>query len=183
MKRRPRSAIVLGLAIGGAFLFVAFSGAVFFLMFVGIEVEAVTTPQMTLTVVDEEGVPVEGALVTVEHRTEPHGQLHARTELRTGPGGSLVTRLETEVERILPLCMHGVPQHRHFVCIAQAGAQPVLLEVESTDALIVATVALRRDASNTHDCSGDLDHLLLVARTERPDVLADASHVLQASEP
>ena len=184
MKKRSRWGLVLVvLAAGGIALAALGCGLVFWVTFIGIEQDAVTMPQMSITVVDEDGTAVPGADVVIEHRTEPHGQLHARTELLTDADGRLSTRLEMETERILPLCMHGVPWHRHYVCVNHPGATPVILEVESTEETVRATIALRRDPSNTHDCSQDLDHLELMSRTDRPDVLTDAAHVTSAGEP
>jgi hypothetical protein len=180
--RRWRTVVVV-VAAGGALFGLAGCAAVFYLMFIGIERDVVAMPALSMTVVDENGAAVSGADVVLEHRTEPHGNLEARLSVVTGVDGRVATSLDKETERVLPLCMHGVPGHRHFVCVDHPGARPVLIELAPTEATITLTVSLRRDPSHTHDCTGDLDAMLLTSRTSRPDIQAGAEHVITVREP
>jgi hypothetical protein len=138
---------------------------------------------MTIDVVDEEGSAVPAARVVIEHRTEPHGRLEERFEIATDEAGRATTDLAMNTERVYPLCMHGVPAHRHFVCVDHPGAMPVVMEVASTQAAVAIAVPLRRDPSNSHACANDLDSMFFTARTPRTDITTHADHVFSASEP
>jgi hypothetical protein len=181
--RKRWGALVIALVVGSAAVSLLFCGGVFYVMFVGVERESVSVPAMNIDVVDEEGAAVPGARVSIEHRTEPHGRLEERFEISTDEAGRATTDLSVVTERVFPLCMHGVPAHRHFVCVDHPGATPVVMEVASTEVPLDITVPLRRDPSHSHACGQDLDTMLLTARTPRSDVSANADHVFSASEP
>ncbi len=172
----------MALLIGSALVSLAFCGGLFYVFFIGLDSETISMPQMRIAVTDEEGVPVPGATVVIEHSTQPHHRLEERVELTADDHGLATTDLVVTTEKIYPLCMHGVPGHQHYVCIAHPGAMPVVLQLEETRDPIAIEVPLRRDPSNTHSCTDDVNAMFFSARTPRGDI-ESADHVSSAREP
>jgi hypothetical protein len=81
----------------------------------------VTRPAVTVKVLDAAGTPVPGAQVFVYWWSYPHRQMHDKFVETSGSDGVAVFRGASKGETIAPLCMHGVPQHEHTVCVDVPG--------------------------------------------------------------
>ncbi len=183
-KRRRWGAAVALLVAGSGLVSLLFCGGVFYVMFIGIEREVVAMPAFVIDVVDEDGQPVPGARVVIEHYTEPHHVREERLEHLAGDEGRVETERVMTTERAYPLCIHGILEHHQTVCVDHPGAMPVVLEVYAAEpAPVVVTVPLRRDPSGSHGCADDLHTMRLSARTPRNDIAASADGVVRASEP
>ncbi len=102
----------------------------------------VTRPAVTVTVVDASGAPVADASVTIYWWSYPHRVLHERYDATTGPEGQTAFTRATKRETVTPMCMHGVPQHAHTVCVTAAGKGEGELELaRGADAVTVTLAA------------------------------------------
>jgi hypothetical protein len=101
----------------------------------------VTRPEVTVAVVDAAGAPVAGAPVIVYWWSYPHRVLHDRYVATTGPDGRATFAGASKRETIAPLCMHGVPQHEHTVCVAVPGKGHGEVELERSGQTVTVTLA------------------------------------------
>ena len=81
----------------------------------------VTTPAVTVTVVDAEGAPVAGAHVVVHHWSYPYGRLEQSYPFEADERGVVEVEGGEKGEKVMPFCMHGVPEHHYTVCAGAAG--------------------------------------------------------------
>ncbi|MBE7451519.1 MAG: hypothetical protein HS111_22270 [Kofleriaceae bacterium] len=100
-----------------------------------------TRPAATVTVVDADGRPVGGAEVVVYWWSYPHRRLHERFVERTGADGRAAFAGARRRETIAPLCMHGVPQHQHTVCVDVPGRGVGTAALERDGDEVVVTLA------------------------------------------
>lgn len=89
-----------------------------------------TRPAVEVTVVDATGAPVAGAEVVVWWWSYPHTMVHEKYVATAGPDGKAVFTRQSKGETIAPLCMHGVPQHEHTVCVDVPGKGHGEIELE-----------------------------------------------------
>lgn len=80
-----------------------------------------TRPPVSLTVVDEQGAPVPFAHVTLHWWSHPHARLHRTSRFTADGDGRLRLTEKTRVERVMPLCIHGVPEHHYTFCADKRG--------------------------------------------------------------
>jgi hypothetical protein len=81
----------------------------------------VTLPQLDVTVVAADGTPVPGATVFVHWWSYPHARLEQTHRLTADAQGRVTTAEATRSESVMPLCMHGVPEHHYTLCAGVAG--------------------------------------------------------------
>ncbi|HUQ04547.1 MAG TPA: hypothetical protein VM261_18730 [Kofleriaceae bacterium] len=99
-----------------------------------------TQPAVTVKVVDAAGAPVAGAEVVVWWWSYPHSVVHERYAASSGADGSAVFAGASKGETIAPLCMHGVPQHEHTVCVDVAGKGRGVVELEKSGETVTITL-------------------------------------------
>jgi len=115
--------VALGIGAGVALLLGCCVSAVA-LPLVGCSRTFVVEPAVDVVVVSAEG-PLSSA--TVEHVwwSSPHGMVHSTSTYPVAPNGRFELAKRLEEERIMPLCMHGVPEHEHQFCVEAEGYRPV----------------------------------------------------------
>ncbi|MBZ0234011.1 MAG: hypothetical protein K8M05_16905 [Deltaproteobacteria bacterium] len=99
-----------------------------------------TRPAVTVVVVDAAGAPVAGAEVVIVWWSYPHRRVHDRYVVTSGADGRAVFAGASRRETIAPLCMHGVPQHEHSVCVDVPGKGHGEVELERSGEVV--TIAL-----------------------------------------
>lgn len=100
----------------------------------------VTEPALTARVVDAAGAPVPGAEVVVYWWSYPHHQLRGRFAQVADADGRVAFAGASRGETILPLCMHGVPQHEHTVCVTVPGKGQAGLALERSGQSVTLTL-------------------------------------------
>lgn len=138
MERSTKIAMGIGV---GMFLLVGCCVGMVFLPFIGCSREFVRQPDVNIVVAGTEG-PVAGALVEQVWWSDPHGVVHSTTTHTTSPDGRIVLRKQHEEERIMPLCMHGVPFHQHQFCFDAEGYKPVGLLVRDHEQSVSGEIIL-----------------------------------------
>lgn len=101
----------------------------------------VTRPAVTVNVVDANGAPVAGAEVVVWWWSYPYRQVHERYVATSGADGRAVFASASKGETIAPLCMHGVPQHEHTVCVDVPGKGHGEVELEKSGQTVTIELA------------------------------------------
>lgn len=126
----------------------------------------VRQPDVDVVVTGPEG-PIEGARVTHTWWSHPHSQVRDEATTITGAGGRLRLQLETEEETIMPLCMHGVPEHHHTVCVEAEGYRPVAFEMHAAETPVRGELTMREGEPEAEaECGGARDGLLAEPREE-----------------
>jgi hypothetical protein len=106
-----------------------------------------TQPAVMVKVVDATGAPVAGAEVVVWWWSYPHTVVHERYAATAGPDGTVAFAGASKGETIAPLCMHGVPQHEHTVCVDVAGKGRGVVELERSGQTVTVTLQPAADAA------------------------------------
>ena len=101
----------------------------------------VTRPAVTVAVVDAGGAPVAGAEVVVWWWSYPYSMVHERYVATSGADGRAVFEGASKGETIAPLCMHGVPQHEHTVCVDVPGKGHGAAELEKSGETVTIKLA------------------------------------------
>lgn len=78
-------------------------------------------PDLVVTVVDVAGGPVVGAEVLVVREKVPHGGVTGQWRLVTDSSGVATMSPVTQVERVMPLMMHGVHEYQFSWCASAPG--------------------------------------------------------------
>lgn len=159
---RPRTRWTFALVGVGIALLGMCCLAVVALPFVPWPRDFVRQPDVDVVVVGEDG-PIEGARVTHTWWSHPHSQVHAEDISVTGADGRIRTELETEGETILPLCMHGVPEHHHTVCVEADGYRPVAFEMHAVKQPVRGELSMDKGESRA-ECGGPRDGLFAERR-------------------
>jgi hypothetical protein len=100
-----------------------------------------TRPAVEVRVVDAAGAPVDGAEVVVWWWSYPHSVVHDRFVVTAGADGRAVFEGASKRETIAPLCMHGVPQHVHTVCVDVPGRGHGTVQLERSGETVTVTLA------------------------------------------
>jgi hypothetical protein len=100
-----------------------------------------TRPAVEVRVVDAAGAPVGGAEVVVWWWSYPHSVVHDRFVVTAGADGRAVFEGANKRETIAPLCMHGVPQHEHTVCVDVPGRGHGTVQLERSGETVTVTLA------------------------------------------
>lgn len=101
----------------------------------------VTRPGLTVAVVDAAGAPIPGAAVVLHWWSYPYGRLQQSFPYTADAAGRVAMPPASRDEEIAPLCMHGVPEHHHTLCVGAPGHGWTELVLER-DAPPARTVAL-----------------------------------------
>jgi len=89
---------------------------------------------------------------TVEHVwwSSPHGMVHQTTSHDVDDSGRLELSLLRDTERIMPLCMHGVPEYHHQLCVDAEGYRPVGLVVRDDHLPVTGELELEPGEGSCH---------------------------------
>lgn len=82
---------------------------------------AVIQPALTIQVLDEKGRPLVHQEVRFSWYSHPHRRFHRADVYRTDKYGKITFAKKTKREWVMPLMMHGVPQHYWVVCLNRKG--------------------------------------------------------------
>lgn len=97
----------------------------------------VERPAVSIEVVDAAGRSVADAQVVLHWWSHPHHRHHASHVLRTDAAGRASTTELSHLEMVWPLCMHGVPAHRHTVCVSAPGHGTTVQHLDGERALTI----------------------------------------------
>ena len=130
----------MGIAAGVAILLGCCIGAIA-LPFIGCNRTFVAQPAVDIAVGTADGPVTTGE---VEHVwwSDPHSVVHATDLQPIRPDGRIVFTKRHEEERVMPLCMHGVPFHQHQVCVDAEGYQPVGFIVSDLELPVTGEIVL-----------------------------------------
>lgn len=123
---------------------------------VGCEREVLARPGVSLIVTDADGTPLPGAEVRHTWWSEPHAVVEAEAAHPVDGEGRLELPATRQTVEVYPLCMHGVPEHHHTLCVGAPGHRPVALRVALGVEQVRGTVTLEPGAG---DCGDDPEHL------------------------
>jgi hypothetical protein len=112
--------------------------------------EVVRAPELEVRVVAG-GKPIENAEVRTFHWSNPHHHLDDERSAATDAAGKAAFTKQVDTEVVLPLCMHGVPEHHVTVCVAKPGHATVLFELDDPGAATTVDVELRSGPSRACD--------------------------------
>lgn len=132
--------VAMGIGIGVALLLGCCLSAVA-LPFVGCSRTFVVQPAVDVVVVSAEG-PVGGASVEHVWWSNPHHTVHSTSTHAVAADGRFELTKRLEEERIMPLCMHGVPEHEHQFCVEAEGYRPIGFIVRDHTAVVTGEVIL-----------------------------------------
>lgn len=149
--------ITLGIGAGVAILLGCCIGAMA-LPFVGCSRSVVVQPAVDVVVRSAER-PLSGAHVEHVWWSSPHGMVHATSTHSVATDGRLVLSKLLEEERVMPLCMHGVPEHAHQFCIDAEGYRPVGFIVRDHGLPVTGDVLLEPGEGTCHGQVGYGDPL------------------------
>lgn len=144
--------IALGIGVGIALLLGCCVGAIG-LAFTGCTRGRVLQPAVEVSVRSARG-PLRSA--TVEHVwwSNPHGTVHETSSHSVDDSGRLELSLITDTERIMPLCMHGVPEHQHQLCVDAEGYRPIGLIVRDHRVPVTGELELDPGEGTCHEQIG-----------------------------
>lgn len=110
------------------------------------EREVVTQPGVSVVVRDATG-SIEGAKVTWFWSSDPHNRFEGSGSAITDGRGAAAFEKQVSTERVMPLCMHGVPFHNMSVCVESPGHRSVAFALVDLAAQTDATVTLEAGES------------------------------------
>lgn len=144
--------IAMGIGVGVALLLGCCVGAIG-LSFTGCTRARVVQPAVDISIRSERG-PLSGA--TVEHVwwSNPHGVVHQTSSHSVGANGRFELSRLRDTERVMPLCMHGVPEHEHQLCVDAEGYSPVGFIVRDHGLPVTGALELEPGEGSCHEQVG-----------------------------
>ena len=147
----PSTKVAIGIAAGITILLGCCVGALA-LPFVGCNRSFVVQPELDVLVRSADG-PLNMAEVEHVWWSDPHGNVHATSTDPVRSDGRIVFAKRHEQERVMPLCMHGVPFHQHQFCVDAPGYQPVGFLVRDLELPVTGEIVLEPGEG---ECTGQV---------------------------
>lgn len=132
--------IALGIGTGVTILLGCCIGTIA-LPFIGCNRTFVVQPAVDVVVASAEG-PLADASAEHVWWSDPHSTVHSTTTRAVASDGRFVLQKLNDQERIMPLCMHGVPFHQHQFCVDAPGYRPVGFIVRDAELPVTGTIVL-----------------------------------------
>jgi hypothetical protein len=140
--------VAMGIGIGVALLLGCCISAIA-LPFVGCSRDFVVQPAVDVVARSAEG-PLSDASVEHVWWSNPHGKVHGTASHPVAPDGRLELTKRLDEERIMPLCMHGVPEHQHQFCVEAEGFRPIGFIVRDHTLPVTGEIVLEPGEGRCH---------------------------------
>lgn len=145
--------IALGIGAGVTILLGCCIGAIA-LPFVGCNRTFVSQPAIDVVVGSADG-PLADADAEHVWWSDPHAVVHSTTTRPVASDGRFRLEKLHDQERVMPLCMHGVPFHQHQFCVDAPGYRPVGFIVRDVELPVTGEIILE---SGEGSCSSQVGY-------------------------
>lgn len=129
---------------------------------------AIVQPRLTILLKDDKGRPVPKQKVHFAWLSHPHSRLHQLQRLHTDSKGVVQLPQRIKREWIMPLMMHGVPQHFWLYCIRKKGYQTLHRPIYRVKKNHTLTLTLTLKPGKTTACPSRMHPKRLYRPGHRP---------------